>query len=289
MLEINYLLPGQGSEIPGLGKKLLKKYKNSEKLLNLTEEIWGIPLKDIILNEREEIIEIKFSQPILCWYSYSLAFALREKFEIKLLIPYSIGVFPAIALSDILPYEDVLKILKFNFEKVRELNLNGKLLYVSGYPLKEAKKNLNNIYFSSINHINSYTIGGREEEIYKALEFLKDKAFSLKILSSPWAIHTPLLKEISSILEKEENLWKNLKDGSLGIFSPIDLRIIKKAEEGKFLLSNIISKTMFFNSICKRLEKDSGTFIEASEEGFFQKIFKLHNRSFKILKGINEI
>lgn len=289
MQEIIYFLPGQGSEVPGIGKKLLNKFKEAEKYLKITEEIWGENLKEVIIKEKEIITDIKYSQPILCWYSFSLGFALKNKYKIKILVPYSLGVFPAIALSEMLPYEDVLKILKFNFDKVNEFNIKGKLLYVSGYHIKEAKKNLNKIFFSSINHPLSYTIGGEEGDIINAYNFLKDKAFSLKILPSPWAIHTPLLKKISTLLEKNEGLWENLKDGNIKILSPIDLRIIEDKESGKFLLIHIISKTMLFNSVCKKLEKEDSIFIEGSESNFFQKIFKLHKREIKVLEGINEI
>lgn len=289
MQEIIYFLPGQGAETPGLGKKLLEKFPPSLEILKETEEIWGFSLKEVILEEREEIFEIKYSQPVLCWYSYSLGFALKEKYKIKLLVPYSLGVFPSIALSEILPYKDVIKILKFNYDLVEKLNLKGNLLYVSGYPIKEAKKNLKGIYFSSINHPLSYTLGGEPDKIKNAMEFLKDKAFSLKILPSPWAIHTPLLKEITEKLNKKEELWENLKDGSLPIFSPINLKIIQKKEEGKYLLSWVISKTMFFSHIIKKLEGEKEPFVEASESAFFQKIFKINNRNFKFLRGIDEI
>lgn len=289
MQEIIYFLPGQGAEIPSLGKKLLEKYPDSLNLLKTTEEIWGIPLKEIILNEKEDIFDIKFSQPILCWYSYSLGIALKNKYKIKLLVPYSLGVFPSIALSEILPFEDVIKILKFNYDKVQEYDLKGKLLYISGYHIKDAKANLENIYFSSINHPQSYTIGGTDENIKIAYDYLKDKAFSLKILPSPWPIHTPILKKITEELKENDFLWQNLKDGKTKILSPVDIRIINKKEEGKFLLSSVISKTMFFNSVCKKLIKEEIPFIDGSENGFFKKIFKLHTRNIKIVEGIYEI
>lgn len=289
MQEIIYLLPGQGAETPGLGKKLLKIYPPSIKFLEETEEIWGLNLKDIILKEKEEIFEIRYCQPILCWYAYSLGIALEEKFKIKILIPYSLGVFPAIGLSEILPFRDVVKILKFNYDLVNSLNLKGNLLYVSGYPIKEAKKNLKNIYFSSINHPLSFTLGGNPENIRESFEYLKDKAFSLKILPSPWAIHTPLLEKISEQLNKNNGLWENLKDGKIPIFSPLNLQVIQKKEEGKVLLSSVISRTMFFNSVVKKIINEKIPFIEASESGFFQKIFKIHNRNIKILRGIDEI
>lgn len=289
MQEIIYFLPGQGGESPGLGKKLLKRFPPSLEILSRTEEIWGLSLKDLILEEREEIYEIKYAQPVLCWYGYSLGIFLQERYKIKMLVPYSLGVFPSIALSEILPYEDVIRILKFNYKMVNELNLKGNLLYVSGYPIEEAKKNLQGVYFSSINHKLSYTLGGEPDRIKAAVGFLKERAFSLKILPSPWAIHTPLLSEISRTLRKEDELWKNLKEGTIPILSPINLKIIKKSEEGKILLSDIISRTMFFNSVVKKMEKERIPFIEASENGFFKKIFKLHSREIKILRGIDEI
>lgn len=289
MQKIIYFLSGQGAETIGLGKKLIEKFPESLKILKKTEEIWEEKLEEVIINESNDIFDIKYSQPILCWYNYSIGLALKNKFEIKLLVPFSLGAFPSIALSGILSYEDVVKVLKFNYDKVLELNIKGKLLYVSGYHIKEAKQNLKNIYFSSINHPLSYTIGGKEGDINKAYEFLKDKAFALKFLPSLWAIHTPLLKEISFLLGKNEEFWKNLKDGEIPIFSPLNLKIIKSEEEGKALLKFVISKTMFFNSICKRIKKDSEIFIEGSESHFFQKIFKLHSKKIRVLEGINEI
>lgn len=289
MQEIIYFLPGQGAETPSLGKKLFEKFPLSFNLLNLTEKIWGFDLREIILNGSDNIYDIIYCQPILCWYGYSLGLALKEKYKIKILVPYSLGVFPSIALAEILPFEDIIKILKFNFDLVNKLDLSGKLLYVSGYPIEEAKKNLKGIYFSSINHPLSYTIGGKEEEIKEAYNFLKEKAFSLKILPSPWPIHTKILKEVSEELKKEEYLWKNLKDPTIPILSPIDISLVDNKDKGKFLLSSVISKPMFFNSICKKLKNEKIKFIEASESGFFQKIFKLHNRDIKIFEGIGEI
>lgn len=289
MQEIIFFLPGQGAEEIGFGKKLLTRLPFSLDTLKTTEKIWGINLKEIILNDSEEIYDIKYSQPIICWYGYSLGLALMEKYKIKILVPYSLGVFPSIALAEILSFEDVIKILKFNYDMVNKLNLKGKLLYVSGYPIEEAKKNLKNIFFSSINHPMSYTIGGKEEDIEEVYNFLKDKAFSLKILPSPWPIHTPILMEVSKELEKNEDLWKNLRNPKIPILSPIDVSIVEDKEKGKSLLSSIISSSMLFNSICKYLEKEKLKFIEASESGFFQKIFKLHNRKIKLLKGIYEI
>jgi len=275
------LVPGQMAETVGMGRALLDNFPSADNLLVRTEEVWGAPLRRILLEGPEERLhDGGFSQPLLTWYACALAGALRERGLAPCAVAgYSVGVFAGLAVAGALPFEDALAILRFNRERIESEGHRGAMLAVGGMPLiggEEYAADNGAVTVGVVNGDHSWTLTGTPEGIVRAEMDLRPRALQMARLSSAWAIHSPLLEFVSRASFEAEELWKNLGAPQTPFLSPFTGEPVGLGDEAAQILGGIISRTMRWDRVVDGLLVRGCALAEASESDFLRKLLKFH-------------
>jgi len=276
-----YLIPGQMSECPGMGRLLLDRYPEARYLLGITEEIWGLELERIIRGgTEEEIHRDGVSQPLITWYASALFHALRSKgLSAAAVAGYSVGAFSGLAIAGALSFEHTQRILKANYDLVLPSDHRGAMLAVGGLPLAEGRRLLRGRTEVAVGVVNSdisWTLTGTPGGIAAAEDKLQGKAFQMHRLPVDWAIHSPLLSFVTKTTLKDHPLWTGIKKPSLSFLSPFTGRPVATAAGARGVLAGIISRCMRWDRLVDAAVGAGLPLVEASESGFLQKLLKFH-------------
>lgn len=275
------LVPGQMAETVGMGRRLLEAFPSASELLARTEEIWGAPLKRILLEGPEERLhDGTFSQPLLTWYACALTDALRERGSVPAAVAgYSVGVFAGLAVAGALPFEDALGILKFNHEHILKAGHRGAMLAIGGMPLEAGEEYaIENgaVAVGVVNGPHSWTLTGTPEGIIQAEMDLRPSALQMFRLPSVWAIHSPLLGFVSRAAGENKTLWAHMRGPAIPFLSPFSGEPAASADEAAAILGGIISRPMRWDRVVDGLLVRGCALAEASESGFLGKLLKFH-------------
>ena len=269
------------AETVGMGCRLLDEFPSASELLARTEEVWGAPLKGVLLEGPEERLhDGEISQPLLTWYACALAGALRERGLVPAAVAgYSVGVFAGLSIAGALPFEDALALLRFNRNAVAQTGHRGAMLAVGGLPLEAGEAysaDSDGVSVGVVNGPHSWTLTGTPEGIIRAEMDLRPRALQMFRLPSDWAIHSPLLEFVTRAAMEQEALWVNLRDPSVPFINPFSGGGAGSADEAADILSGIISRPMRWDRVVDGLLSGGGSLAEASEGGFLKKLLKFH-------------
>jgi myxalamid-type polyketide synthase MxaE and MxaD len=289
--EFTYLIPGQMSESPGMGRLLLERHPEALQLLKVTEGVWGLDLERIVASgTEEEIHRDGVSQPLITWYAYALYQALAARgFEARAVTGYSVGAFPGLAIAGALPFEQAQRILKANYDLVLPSGHRGAMLAVGGLPLAKGRRLLRGREGLAVGVVNSdisWTLTGTPEGIAAAERDLEGRAFQMYRLPVDWAIHSPLLDFVTEAILKNQGLWRGVKKPALPFFSPFTGRTVRTPAAARAILAGIISRCMRWDRLADAAVGTGLPLVEASESRFLQKLFKFHPARPKAMPGI---
>lgn len=276
-----FLVPGQLAETVGMGRLLLERFPSAARLLERTEDLWGAPLRRVLLEGPEDRLhEGAYSQPLLTWYACALAEALRSRGRVPAVAAgYSVGVFAGLVVAGALPFEAALSILRFNRERVEGSGHRGAMLAVGGMPLEAGEEYAVEIDDLSVGLVHgplSWTLTGTAEAVVRAEMDLRPRALQLFRLPSDWAIHSPLLGFVSREAWEERRLWEDLRPPSLPFLGPFTGEAVATGDEAEDVLGGILSRPMRWDRVVEGLLGRDLALVEASEGGLLHKISKFH-------------
>lgn len=106
-----YVFPGQGAQFPGMAKDLYESSEEAKRLLEVSNEILGFRITDIMFNGTdEELKQTKVTQPAIFLHSVILA-KISSDFKPDMVAGHSLGEFSALVASGVLSFEDGLKLV----------------------------------------------------------------------------------------------------------------------------------------------------------------------------------
>ena len=112
------IFPGQGSQIVGMGKEFYEKFDIVKKLYTQADEILNFPISKLILEGPKNQLDLtENTQPAIFLVGYSIFQLTKKEFNIDLnkasfFAGHSLGEYTALAATDVISFEDTLKILK---------------------------------------------------------------------------------------------------------------------------------------------------------------------------------
>lgn len=202
---LSFLYTGQGSQYSNMSKMLYDQSKLfQETMKSCSNQIKTKPsLLDIIYSDSSLINDTKYTQSILFILEYSLT-KLLNSFNVKpsIVLGHSLGEYTAAIVSNIMSFDDALKLIYYRSELISKLeyNISGMLSIFSN--INEINKVLNdkynNISIAAINGPKSIVCSGYISDL-KLLQFdLKKMKIKSKFLNVSHAFHSKIQMPILS-------------------------------------------------------------------------------------------
>lgn len=121
MKKIAFIFPGQGSQYVGMGKDFYETFPCAKEMIDLAEKVSGIPMKELLFEENEDINITKYTQIAMLADELAIWSVLREKgFESVVNAGLSLGEYAALVASGVMTPEDAFRVVAKRGEYMQE-------------------------------------------------------------------------------------------------------------------------------------------------------------------------
>jgi len=290
------IFPGQGSQIVGMGKEFYSKFDIVKKLFKEADDVLGISLSKIILDGPKEELDLTTNtQPAIFLISYSIFQVIKKEFDIdlhkaKYFAGHSLGEYSAISCAEYLDFKDTIKILKIRGDAMQNSVPKGEggMTAVLGSTVEQIEEILNEnksnllVEIANDNSIGQIVVSGRNKDLEKLSEILKEKKIkNIKLpVSAPF--HCSLMDKATEIMKLELDKL-NFKKGNNVLISNITADEIFNADELKnLLIRQIENRVRWRESVINMINKEVTQFIEIGPGKVLSGLIKRINKDVKI-------
>lgn len=204
-----FLFSGQGSQYPGMGKKLYETEAIFREALNdCAAEFSDLDLIALVTNLEESLSDTAEVQPALFALEYSLA-RLLMSWNVKpaAMIGHSLGEYVAACLAGVFSLKDALHLVRRRGVLMQACP-NGRMLAVRAQVDELLELLGQDLEIAAVNAPDQTVISGTEVEISKLQEQLAEKEISCLALQTSHAFHSksmdPALADFRETLERIE-------------------------------------------------------------------------------------
>ena len=121
MKKIAFIFPGQGSQYVGMGKDFYETFPCAKEMIDLAEKVSGIPMKELLFEENENINITKYTQIAMLADELAIWSVLREKgLESVVNAGLSLGEYAALVTSGVMTPEDAFRVVAKRGEYMQE-------------------------------------------------------------------------------------------------------------------------------------------------------------------------
>lgn len=121
MKKIAFIFPGQGSQYVGMGKDFYETFPCAKEMIDLAEKVSGIPMKELLFEENENINITKYTQIAMLADELVIWSVLREKgLESVVNAGLSLGEYAALVASGVMTPEDAFRVVAKRGEYMQE-------------------------------------------------------------------------------------------------------------------------------------------------------------------------
>ena len=121
MKKIAFIFPGQGSQYVGMGKDFYETFPCAKEMIDLSEKVSGIPMKELLFEENENINITKYTQIAMLADELAIWSVLREKgLESVVNAGLSLGEYAALVASGVMTPEDAFRVVAKRGEYMQE-------------------------------------------------------------------------------------------------------------------------------------------------------------------------
>ena len=296
------VFPGQGSQVVGMSNQFYNKFDLFKRIYKEADEILDYPLSKIILEGPEKELNLtENTQPAIFLVGYSIFHLMKQEFDINLhnakyFAGHSLGEYTALACSNVLSFEDTIKILKIRGKAMQDAVPKGQggMLAVLGSETKiiekiiEDNKKIFKCFIANDNSIGQIVVSGILSDINKFSEVLTSKKIKSLKLSVSAPFHCELMNKATNIMEKEIknisfNDFKNQIISNVTASAISDKKLIPD-----LLIANIEKRVRWRESIEYMIKNNISTFIEIGPGKVLSGLIKRINRTVKVNAINNE-
>ena len=290
------VFPGQGSQVVGMSNQFYNKFDLFKRIYKEADEILNYPLSKIILEGPEKELNLtENTQPAIFLVGYSIFHLMKQEFDINLhnakyFAGHSLGEYTALACSNVLSFEDTIKILKIRGKAMQDAVPKGQggMLAVLGSETKiiekiiEDNKKIFKCFIANDNSIGQIVVSGILSDINKFSEVLTSKKIKSVKLSVSAPFHCELMNKATNIMEKEIknisfNDFKNQIISNVTASAISDKKLIPD-----LLIANIEKRVRWRESIEYMIKNNISTFIEIGPGKVLSGLINRINRNVKV-------
>ncbi|AWU42821.1 ACP S-malonyltransferase [Blattabacterium punctulatus] len=284
-----YIFPGQGSQYMGMGKDLYNFSNLAKKLFQLSDDILGFHMKNIMFNGSMEVLKkTKYTQ--LAIYIYSVIKAkILDNFNPDMVAGHSLGELSALTAINVFSFEDGLILVDKRASIMQEIceYIHGGMAVIFGLEdeiIEKVCKEDNGIVVpSNYNSPGQLVISGEEKSLKRVCQSLK-KIGAKRILRLPvhGAFHSPIMEpakqKLSKFIEKI-----SFKDSQCPIYQNVTAKSVTKSNDiKKNLIEQLTSPVKWKQLIENMIDNGAVSFIEVGPGNILQGITKnIFNKIYK--------
>ena len=299
------IFPGQGSQSLGMGKEFFDKFDRVKKLFKEADEILNVPISKYILEGPKDKLDLTFNtQPAIFLVSFSIFNVIQNEFNINLskakyFAGHSLGEYSALSCAESLSFAETILLLKKRGNAMQNAVPSGEggMIAVLGSTVEIIEKILNekkdilSIEIANDNSIGQIVLSGKNEDLEKLCNFLKEKNIkNIKLpVSAPF--HCKLMTKATDTMKLEiENA--NFKDFKNILISNVTAKeVLNKENLKKLLINQIEHRVKWRESVIFMIEKGVKTFIEIGPGKVLSGLVKRISKDVKIhtINNIDDI
>ncbi|MFT5892734.1 MAG: [acyl-carrier-protein] S-malonyltransferase [Dokdonia sp.] len=283
-----YLFPGQGTQFPGMGKKLFEKSKLAQEYFKRANDILGYSISDVMFyGSSEDLNQTKYAQPAIFLHSFILAENLGKKFNPDMVAGHSLGEITALASIGSLDFESALKLISKRasaMQKVCELKNTGMAVVIGLFDVivKDICNQIDGVVVpANYNALNQVVISGEMKALKEACAKLSPGAHAIVNLPVSGAFHSPFMEPVieefklavKETIFKKPNcpIYQNVRG------RPTDnVELIKKN-----LINQLTHPVMWRQTILHMIEDGSTEFTEIGPGNFLKGLVRQINKNVK--------
>lgn len=215
------LFPGQGSQMPGMGRDLAEASRDAMEYWKLAEQVSGLALREIFWEGDEAAMsDTRALQPALTVVNLNLWRELAGKVRPFAAAGHSLGEFSALAAAGALGERDVLEITALRGRLMADADPDGKGAMAAILKLDEAKvaelvktageESGEPLLIANYNTPGQFVVSGSKAAVALACQkakAIKGRGMELKVSG---AFHSPMMesanRELAPLLQKA--VWK---------------------------------------------------------------------------------
>ena len=270
------LFPGQGSQIPGMGKDFYNNFEIVKKIFKEADEKLNYKISKIILEGPEDKLKLtQNTQPAILTVSYAIFSVLKQEYNFdfkstKFFAGHSLGEYSALVCSESLKFNDALFLLFERGKSMQEAVPVGKgsMIAVLGSKIDEINDLIKKIKIKGAcevandNAEGQTIISGDIESINSLKNILKEnkKKFIPLNVSAPF--HCSLMSPAANKMKEKINLV-NFTKPKFDIVCNVTSKPENNPEDiKKLLVDQICSTVRWRESIIYMSKENVNNFIE---------------------------
>ena len=295
------VFPGQGSQAVGMTQNLYLKYELIKKLYKKADEVLDYPLTKLILSgPKEELEYTENTQPAVFLVGYCIFNLVKKEFGIdlnkaKYFAGHSLGEYTALACSEVLTFEEALKILKIRGRAMQNavpIGYGG-MIAILGSNIKDIENIIYNekknyqCFVANDNSESQVVVSGTISDIDKFSEKLKSKKIKNIKLNVSAPFHCKLMNSATDIMKEEISKVKFNQQKNI-LISNVTAKEVSNSENiKKLLIEQIESRVRWRESVKYMLNNNIDHFIEMGPGKVLSGLIKRIDKSVKV-SAINE-